>query len=81
MNTRFKPSNEVLMFHCAGECDPLCGDVAGDDRFRAGYLAHGFALIAFERLDALHFSVIDTGTSGSHLGQNYRRSKLQPIFL
>ena len=44
------------------------------------WMADGFALIAYERLDALRFSVIDTGTPGSLLGQKYRRSLLQPIF-
>lgn len=44
------------------------------------WIADGFAVVAYERLDALRFSVMDTGTPGSHFGQDSRRSLLQPIF-
>lgn len=44
------------------------------------WIADGFAVVAYERLDALRFSVMDTGTPGSHFGKDSRRSLLQPIF-
>ena len=44
------------------------------------WIADGFAVVAYERLDALRFSVMDTGTPGSHFGRDSRRSLLQPIF-
>jgi homopolymeric O-antigen transport system ATP-binding protein len=44
------------------------------------WIADGFAVVAYERVDALRFSVMDTGTPGSHFGQDSRRSLLQPIF-
>lgn len=44
------------------------------------WIADGFAVVAYERVDALRFSVMDTGTPGSHFGQDSRRSLLQPVY-
>ena len=37
-------------------------------------------MVFYERLDTLCFLVMETGTPGSHFGQDSSRNLLQPIF-
>lgn len=43
------------------------------------YLANGSEGTVYEKIDALQFQVMDTGTPGSFHGMNYRRGVLQPM--